>query len=989
MHSSTLGLSILAGGLAFVGSANAVDLIVNGSFEEPPTVGWAGSFRTYNFSAAYYRGPAIPESENPGSVYSWRHGITDTDFSGPCTQTVDLTTALFPEDIDAGRGTFMFSAWLASYGNPNSNPERPYVTVEFFDGSGTTQVGATAVLDRASGLNFVQFANGVTVFDSTTHEHHWAKYVSNGAIPAGARTARVGITRNPAAGLSGNPDTYTDLVKLDVDTAPFVPPSVLSTQPNGPNIRPDAAVSVVLQDGTTQVSTSSIQFTFDGVPVSPVIEKTGPTTTITYDPPGLLPPLSSHNVRVVFSDNAAQPTRLTNEFSFSVLGYYNLLLPSPIHLETFETTDEGSFPTGWSQLSYSAVPDPTCDLQSTGVSGLQDLNSACYANWVVVDSARFQSPMLTYGAHTPETDYRRVLSTNTANVVNNTVVDSLAQGKIVFGNSGYRDGASQIVYLFSPDFDLTGRTNVYLSFHSLWEQNQDSIGAVEYSIDEGATWLPLVYMIENADIVRDANGNIDAAATFTTPRTDIATYVDLPSGETRGGYSGAFIGVASNNWSTLGPYISGRVDDNPIESKRVEVFHLPAAANQSKVRLRFAHAGANSWYFGIDNVGLYSLSTASPPLLSGPSPTNVVDAVGNTIAFTVTPTGVAPFTYQWQHNGIIVPGQTNATLTLTNLQLTAAGSYRAIVGYLGGSVTSSPATLVVFTPEPARVIGQWDFNTAGLSATCGPDLEYSDQHTEIETGFATTDVLGLPGIEGQAVSVMSFPGAQIEPMDGYIMRHGLGGTGGGTNVNQYTLIMDVLYPEVSDNLRRALLQTDPLNTDDDDFRINEADALGVSGSFHGTIEPNTWYRIALAVDLVGPGPHPVVAKFINGVKVAQQILTEGRDGRWSLSANPETPWARLFADNDTHTQPGYVSSVQLRQGRLSDAAIAAMGGPQPTKIPGAACAMRSGASLTIKWSGSALESADNITGPWAPVPAAANPYTVPTPLGGRKFYRAR
>jgi hypothetical protein len=32
---SNLGLSIFAGGLSFVGSANAVDLIVNGSFKNP------------------------------------------------------------------------------------------------------------------------------------------------------------------------------------------------------------------------------------------------------------------------------------------------------------------------------------------------------------------------------------------------------------------------------------------------------------------------------------------------------------------------------------------------------------------------------------------------------------------------------------------------------------------------------------------------------------------------------------------------------------------------------------------------------------------------------------------------------------------------------------------------------------------------------------------------------------------------------------------
>jgi hypothetical protein len=56
-----MGMSILAGGLAFVGTANATDLIVNGSFEDP-SAGWIGTFGTYNFSAAYFSGPAIPAS---------------------------------------------------------------------------------------------------------------------------------------------------------------------------------------------------------------------------------------------------------------------------------------------------------------------------------------------------------------------------------------------------------------------------------------------------------------------------------------------------------------------------------------------------------------------------------------------------------------------------------------------------------------------------------------------------------------------------------------------------------------------------------------------------------------------------------------------------------------------------------------------------------------------------------------------------------------
>jgi hypothetical protein len=53
------------------------------------------------------------------------------------------------------------------------------------------------------------------------------------------------------------------------------------------------------------------------------------------------------------------------------------------------------------------------------------------------------------------------------------------------------------------------------------------------------------------------------------------------------------------------------VDDNTVESKRVELFRLPLADNQPKVRLRFAHAGTDSWYFGVDNVGLYSLTAPS------------------------------------------------------------------------------------------------------------------------------------------------------------------------------------------------------------------------------------------------------------------------------------------------------------------------------------------------------------------------------------------
>ena len=995
-----MGLSILAGGLAFVGSANAVDLVVNGSFET--SGGWTGTFGTYTYNPGdkYYRGPVVPASELPGSRWSWRHAGPG-GISEPLTQTVNLLGGATPAEIDSNQANFVFSAWMAGYGQTaggaqRADPERTLITLQFFDASGTTQLGPTIAHDRGYGLNFTTFADGVTTFDNTDHEYHWAKYAVTSSVPVGARSAKIGVTRSPDFGLGGQPDTYTDLVKLDV-SGPFTPASVASALPQGPDLRQDSAITIVIQDRDSQVNTNSIQLTLDGASVSPSITKTGAVTTVAYDPPGLLPPASAHTYRIVFNDNHTPVTRQTNQFNFSVLSYYNLLLPAPIHFENFESTAEGSLPAGWTSLSYSDLPDPNCDFLSTGAGGLQDLNSACYGYWVVVDSSRFQTEMLSYNSHDPTTDYQRVLSVNPANVVNNAIVENLAQGKIAFGDSGYRDGNAQVVYLFSRDFDLTGHNNVYLSYHSMWEQNQDSIGAVEYSIDEGATWLPVVYMLDGPDIVRTGDGSIDALATFTNLHTAdgfqaVATYIDPNDSQLKGGYYGAFIGVASNLWSTLGSYISARNDDNPVESKRVEIFRLPAADNQSKVRLRFAHAGTDSWYFGIDNVGLYSITTVSPPTLAGPR--SVTEYHGNTTSLGVAPLGIGPFTYQWRRNGSNLSGQTNSSLVLSNVQSPDALPYDVVVGYPGGSITSTQAVLTLFR-APARVVGQWDFDSFDLTASCGQDLGFSDLSVQLNTFFDSSDVFGLPRLNGQSVRVMNFPGKPPEgPMNGYKMFHGIPGNGGGTNVNQYTLIFDILYPATSQGLRRALLQTDPDNVETPatsaDFRVDESNGIGVDGVYQGKVETNQWHRIALAVDLSGPGPNPIVAKFIDGVKVGQQTLGAGRDARWSLSAAAENPWALLFAGADTEVQPGYVSSIQLRNGRLSDAELVRLGGPSASKIPGCITITKDGGNLVVSWTGGvALQTATSLSGPWSDIGGATTPYTVPGPLGTMRFFRPK
>ena len=96
--------------------------------------------------------------------------------------------------------------------------------------------------------------------------------------------------------------------------------------------------------------------------------------------------------------------------------------------------------------------------------------------------------------------------------------------------------------------------------------------------------------------------------------------------------------------------------------------------------------------------------TVSGPATPAPAfttnPQGQATAVGQTVTFTAAASG-SP-TYQWFDNGTAISGATNATLTLTNVQLSAAGTYTVTATNAGGSVTSTSAVLTVSaTSAPA------------------------------------------------------------------------------------------------------------------------------------------------------------------------------------------------------------------------------------------------------------------------------------------------
>lgn len=405
-------------------------------------------------------------------------------------------------------------------------------------------------------------------------------------------------------------------------------------------------------------------------------------------------------------------------------------------------------------------------------------------------------------------------------------------------------------------------------------------------------------------------------------------------------------------------------------------------------------------------------SAAGIPVVTNVSvavtPTNQVSVVVGMAAtpFTASAAGPGTLSYQWYRNGAAVPGQTTASLVLSNVQSASAGSYTVIANNGTQFATSSPPAVLTVEPAPPTfVTGQWDFNQGDLRATVGQPLQYFDATVQADTSFGTTTSLGVSDIDGQPANVIFCNPSVIGITNwgGLVMTHGMTPNGGGTNVNQYTVILDLYYLNWTSGFYRALWQTTPQNTNDADAFINRENGLGTSQQYDGELILDNWHRVVLTYDLTrrefgkyidgtnvlrapkGDGPHHV--QYLNAD--LDPNTGGGRDMRWSLG-----PTALVLADGqeDGEVQPVYVSSIQVRSGRMTDAAIGALGTPTTNKIPQiptAIQARRSGNSVVIDWTGTVLESTTNVvTGSWSDVTGAAHPYVVTTPTD-KRFFRVK
>lgn len=137
---------------------------------------------------------------------------------------------------------------------------------------------------------------------------------------------------------------------------------------------------------------------------------------------------------------------------------------------------------------------------------------------------------------------------------------------------------------------------------------------------------------------------------------------------------------------------------------------------------------AGHFNFHFDQILRTNIPT--PPWIVS-SPSNQVVQLGLNATFAISNGGDSPLYYQWFLNQTnLVAADTNLfALFLTNVQFSDTGSYTVIVTNLYGSVTSAPASLIVYsnatptlTIDSGSTNGQFQFDILGVTG-----LNYSVQ----------------------------------------------------------------------------------------------------------------------------------------------------------------------------------------------------------------------------------------------------------------------
>ena len=261
-------------------------------------------------------------------------------------------------------------------------------------------------------------------------------------------------------------------------------------------------------------------------------------------------------------------------------------------------------------------------------------------------------------------------------------------------------------------FTVTATGNGTLTYQ--WNKNGIAIGGATSSTYTTPSAASSDSGAQFNVVVTDSSGNVTSnAATLTVTATPVAPSITTqPASQTVTAGQTATYTVTANGtapltyqWKNNGTAISGATSS---------AYTTPATSASDNGAL-FTVTVTNATGNVTSNAA--TLTVNVPPVITTQPASQTVTA-GQTASFTVTATGAATLTYQWQKNGTPISAATSASYTTPATSASDNGAlFTVTVTNATGNVTSNAATLTVNVPPVITTQPASQTVTAGQTAS--------------------------------------------------------------------------------------------------------------------------------------------------------------------------------------------------------------------------------------------------------------------------------
>jgi hypothetical protein len=228
--------------------------------------------------------------------------------------------------------------------------------------------------------------------------------------------------------------------------------------------------------------------------------------------------------------------------------------------------------------------------------------------------------------------------------------------------------------------------------------------------------------------------------------------------------------VSANDGTNWNLYVNGILVKQSVSSSGAENFSDPWAIGGGTSGGSSRYMSGNLSQVALYNYGLSPAQVAAHYLIAESGATNVRPViatqpmsqngfVGGNATFSVSAVSLSTTTNQWFWKGNPLNGQTNATLTLTDLSLTSAGNYSVVVGNIYGTTNSALATLTISVPNNLL----WSSNNNSGVWDTGTSTNWINLATSAQTVFNAGDAVTFDDTVGVPTTVTLGVGSTVQP----------------------------------------------------------------------------------------------------------------------------------------------------------------------------------------------------------------------------------